>query len=1198
MEINKRMEQTSLERRPSSMQVTTGFGPEREKFEKEQTECLTKAIKAEESSAKEKHVRRTIIGTWQERGCSTFWNILGRMPLPSQNVMCWKALMVFHKVLREGHPNCLKDSYVFRRTLKDLYSVYKFASNLYGQLVSHYLRALQCKVEFHHKYHKIPGSLVFNEENPFKIPYRDINDVFHFAVEIFDFQDLLLTLYEEIMKTLDKSKNNSQVHSAQCRIAPMVPLLKECSGLYDMIVCVMIRLHKCLPPDTVSGHRTRFNQQFSRLKQFIIDAASFQFITALTTIPELPDSPPNFLIHTMEQPKQRPRVVEDKPSTPIMPQKDDRDMLIEQLMREINELRDHLDYLERDAIATQSVLKKQIMQLKEELSQYKRIAEQACDENVFLKNQLEGLTQEAKVAKGDDAEKEKVNEMFNKLKQKYTILRDEHVKMIRQNAEIKRKAEIAEQKQQELQKTFEEREMAIKEKEEDIRMMQDNLRQLEQINQNTHESLEQVEQEKNEAMNEMVSRMNSMNEQLGNSEEAKLTLEKELEKLKNEYDSQIKVMQVQLEHLTSSKLTHEDARKSAEDTVSKMKSDNEAMKSQLEEEIKRLKDETEQKKLAKEAAEKEIQDLKTQLESQVASLSKEMERIQKEKLDEEQNRMQSQAALENLKSSSGGEISTLMQSLEESTKEKFDLLKRKEELTKELDALKSQYSTEKNDFNTQIKSLQDQISQELSGNQALSKEMTTLREEFQTKVQELSNQLNTANLAKSDEEKARKDMENKLEQEKQDKESKLLEQSALKRNDEVANRYALLASTVEQCKAIIKETVEQFDNPLHLSGTTCTAEYLKTRLEALPESVQAVTSHYQHFRLDEQDVSSVLSSLTFMTHSLSDGLLHGKATSHMASHEDSEDLTGKCKRAADAAMEFLSTVKQRDSESAKVSSDSLTLNNKINDLINAAKLLIPKERDNLEGVGDLVDEQINETAQLVADASARIEEMLKNSRQKYTGVQLEVNQRILDSCNGLMKAIRELIMRSKDLQEEIVAEGKGTASAKDFYKRHHKWTEGLLSAAKSVGWGASILVDAADKVVERKGKFEELVVASNEIAASTAQLVAASRVKASRDSERLARLMRASKGVGEATANVVTMVKTGAEMTEDAKTVPDYSKLSLTQAKRLEMDAQVRMLELESLLEKERQKLGRLRKAHYQIAAELGLIEEDENSEK
>ena len=32
--------------------------------------------------------------------------------------------------------------------------------------------------------------------------------------------------------------------------------------------------------------------------------------------------------------------------------------------------------------------------------------------------------------------------------------------------------------------------------------------------------------------------------------------------------------------------------------------------------------------------------------------------------------------------------------------------------------------------------------------------------------------------------------------------------------------------------------------------------------------------------------------------------------------------------------------------------------------------------------------------------------------------------RILDSCTGLMKAIRELILKSKDLQDEIVADGR------------------------------------------------------------------------------------------------------------------------------------------------------------------------------
>ena len=34
----------------------------------------------------------------------------------------------------------------------------------------------------------------------------------------------------------------------------------------------------------------------------------------------------------------------------------------------------------------------------------------------------------------------------------------------------------------------------------------------------------------------------------------------------------------------------------------------------------------------------------------------------------------------------------------------------------------------------------------------------------------------------------------------------------------------------------------------------------------------------------------------------------------------------------------------------------------------------------------------------------------------------------------------------------------GTSTEKDFYKKNHRWTEGLLSAAKAVGWGATALM--------------------------------------------------------------------------------------------------------------------------------------------
>ena len=55
------------------------------------------------------------------------------------------------------------------------------------------------------------------------------------------------------------------------------------------------------------------------------------------------------------------------------------------------------------------------------------------------------------------------------------------------------------------------------------------------------------------------------------------------------------------------------------------------------------------------------------------------------------------------------------------------------------------------------------------------------------------------------------------------------------------------------------------------------------------------------------------------------------------------------------------------------------------------------------------------------------------------------------------------------------------------------------------------LRDAANEVVEGSGKFEALVVASNEIAASTAQLVTASKVKARGDSEKLKNLQSSSR---------------------------------------------------------------------------------------
>ncbi|XP_042875088.1 huntington interacting protein related 1-like [Penaeus japonicus] len=192
-----------------------------------------------------------------------------------------------------------------------------------------------------------------------------------------------------------------------------------------------------------------------------------------------------------------------------------------------------------------------------------------------------------------------------------------------------------------------------------------------------------------------------------------------------------------------------------------------------------------------------------------------------------------------------------------------------------------------------------------------------------------------------------------------------------------------------------------------------------------------------------------------------------------------------------------------------------------------------------------------------------------------------------------MAAVRQLVIRASDLQREIVAAGKGGASPREFYKRNHRWTEGLLSGAKAVAIACQALMSAADQVVCGKGKFEEVIVASREIAASSMQLVMASRVKADKSSQKMADLSTTAKQISTLTGTVVATAENCRDKISTASTL-DFSKLSLHSAKRLEMETLVKMLETEKQLENERTKLAELRRHHYKLAGELeGWDEED-----
>uniref|UniRef100_A0A673YR76 Huntingtin-interacting protein 1-related protein n=1 Tax=Salmo trutta TaxID=8032 RepID=A0A673YR76_SALTR len=393
-------------------------------------------------------------------------------------------------------------------------------------------------------------------------------------------------------------------------------------------------------------------------------------------------------------------------------------------------------------------------------------------------------------------------------------------------------------------------------------------------------------------------------------------------------------------------------------------------------------------------------------------------------------------------------------------------------------------------------------------------------------------------------------------------------------------QFSLLQGTVSEAESIIQDAVAKLDDPLHIRCTS-SPDYLVSRAEATLGSIDKVKKGHSDYLTNMGDVGGLLRALTQFSHLAADTIINGSATAHMAPTDHADRLTENCRGCATQSLQFLKDLK---SKASLQRADLASIRIVVQKILRLGEELRPKGMDvRQDELGDLVDKEMAATSAAIEEAVRRIDEMMNQARKDTSGVKLEVNERILYSCTDLMKAIHLLVLTSTDLQKEIVEGGRGAATIKEFYARNSRWTEGLISASKAVGWGATQMVESADKVVLHTGKYEELIVCSHEIAASTAQLVASSKVKADRNSTKLTALQQASRRVNEMAANVVASTKTGQENLEDKDTM-DFSGMSLIKLKMEEMESQVKVLELENQLGNERLRLGELRKKHYDIA--------------
>ncbi|KAK0111329.1 sla2 Src-like adaptor 2, variant 2 [Cadophora gregata] len=392
----------------------------------------------------------------------------------------------------------------------------------------------------------------------------------------------------------------------------------------------------------------------------------------------------------------------------------------------------------------------------------------------------------------------------------------------------------------------------------------------------------------------------------------------------------------------------------------------------------------------------------------------------------------------------------------------------------------------------------------------------------------------------------------------------------------------------------VDDAMYELDSSMQAGNQNATPSYVLSQIEKASSSAMEFATSFNNFIADGPNSShaEIIRTINVFSSSIADVLSNTKGLTRLATDDKKADqLTNGARQSALSTVKFfrgLQSFRLDGMDPMQKTDVVINSNNEV--LMNLQKLskladsFAPSSgKLNTKGdLGDLVDNELNKAADAINAAAERLARLKSKPKDGYSTYELRIHDSILDAAIAVTNAIARLIKAATVTQQEIVQAGRGTASKSNFYKKNNRWTEGLISAAKAVASSTNTLIETADGVLSGRNSPEQLIVASNDVAASTAQLVAASRVKAGFMSKSQESLEQASKAVGAACRALVRQVQSMIKDRDQEDDKVDYGKLGAHEFKVREMEQQVEILQLENNLAAARQRLGEMRKVSYQ----------------
>lgn len=1015
--------------------------------------AVKKACNNDEVPPKRKHVRACIVYTWDHKNSRAFWNAVKIQPLQQEEVPLFKALIMIHKVLQEGHPNTLKDGYRNRDFIALLGKVFPSRGTPYGRLISQYDKYILQKLDFHRNNPGYNGTFEYEEYVSLRA-VNDPNEGFELLLQLMDLQDAINDLQKLIFATIHQTHNNL------CKVSALVPLIAESYGIYKFCTLMLRAMYQQLGEDELlQGLFQRYDSQFYMLRDFYTDCHAIKFLTSLILIPKLPANPPSLKVTDGGQPI-------DPPTRP------------QSVQRTVSEA---------PSLAPPQSPPPELSQLQSQ-------------QTGWLNAQMEEQSR------------------------------------IQQELEAQRQQQLAEQLRQ--QQLFEEQQrqqqLALQQQQHALQAQQTN--HVTRVSELEHDLLMFKNQYDND------------------------------QNLLQQYDSRVKLLETELQNFNN--------------TASQQLASKDEQIKNLEEQI--VKWTKKYEKLAK---------LYSQLRGEHLNLLDKFKKIQ-QKINLAQELIQKKEKYE--------------LELKAKNIELADLIRERDRARLDLDRVKGAKDQEIEKLMAEVRELQAQHSE--TGKMQYT-HMRSLEQKHQDELLAMKQQL----LDKGD----YLDLQNKLKEREMDLEiaqeslDSALQQLALALkslgdDDEIVNAQIdhIILQNINKIKHLLdvflsnnikrlQESKANLLNELQAGNIHTSPEFLMSVVESAANTSNDFSNTFIDFIVadkaayaDNQDSDStylqIIVKLSELTNLVNEVMLNTKGyISKLVKLQDEDKVVGLVQNVIDDLDKFFNLLKL----------DSL---DKLEDEEERYGMVIEgnvKLQSSLQALGDYIDQSSLTKVTHLGDLAGRVDsEMANTAKAVHDALTFllkllrnlagDVHEALIIAAKAITDAVAILITCAAESQKEIVEKSKGQMAPTEFYRKNSRWTEGLISAAKAVAGATNIIITTADGVLKRTNSHEQLIVASNEVAALTAQLVAASRVKANFTSKTQDSLELASSQVLIACKLLVLKVQLMLAKDADDFNV-DLDLLTPYEGKTIEMEQQVEILKLENKLNVARKRLGEIRKHGY-----------------